>query len=188
MIFKTYTSLYEVAFFNQQCVQHINSFYTHNNVRKKICPRSTLLDVRPHDFTSSGFVDWPFMTVHSWGENPIGNCQSLICTINVGFAFLYQLSNYLIILSGVWKLTIYNNAYSKWSSDAKFFKWSLVLHGVEYDPNTKEYKQRQRELKQLELKRQRELEERPLRRGKSYKFKVLKRVRTHISSALKANQ
>ena len=72
MIFKTYTSLYEVAIFNQQCVQHINSFYTHNNVRKKICPRSTLLDVRPHDFTSSGFVDWPFMTVHSWGENPIG--------------------------------------------------------------------------------------------------------------------
>jgi len=104
--------------------------------------RSTLLDVRPHDFTSSGFVDWPFMTVHSWGENPIG----------------------------VWKLTIYNNAYSKWSSDAKFFKWSLVLHGVEYDPNTKEYKQRQRELKQLELKRQRELEERPLRRGISWPF------------------
>merc|ERR1712029_869282 len=102
--------------------------------------RSTLLDVRPHDYTSSGFVDWPFMTVHTWGENPIGT----------------------------WQLTIHNNAYSKWSSDAKFFKWSLLLHGVEYDPNSPEYKVRQKELEQLERKREQELDQRPLRRGISW--------------------
>jgi hypothetical protein len=24
------------------------------------------------DFSSSGFTNWPFMTTHCWGENPIG--------------------------------------------------------------------------------------------------------------------
>ena len=34
--------------------------------------RSTLLAHRRHDLNRAGFTDWPFMTVHSWGENPIG--------------------------------------------------------------------------------------------------------------------
>ncbi|TRY77950.1 hypothetical protein TCAL_06464 [Tigriopus californicus] len=69
--------------------------------------RSTLLDARPQDFSSSAFIDWPFMTVHTWGENPVGK----------------------------WILEIHNDAYSKWASDAKFFKWSLELFGTETDPN-----------------------------------------------------
>ena len=74
--------------------------------------RSTLLDGRPQDYMSSGFVDWPFMTTHSWGENP----------------------------KGKWFLEIHNDAYSKWASDAKFFRWSLQLYGTEFDPNSEEYK------------------------------------------------
>jgi len=61
---------------------------------------------------SSGFIDWPFMTTHSWGENP----------------------------KGKWFLEIHNDAYSKWASDAKFFRWSLELYGIEFDPNSEEYK------------------------------------------------
>ena len=53
------------------------------------------------------------MTTHSWGENPRGR----------------------------WILEIHNDAYSKWASDAKFFKWSLELHGIQYDPNTQEYRE-----------------------------------------------
>ena len=74
--------------------------------------RSTLLDARPQDYMSSGFIDWPFMTTHSWGENP----------------------------KGKWFLEIHNDAYSKWASDAKFFRWSLELYGIEFDPNSEEYK------------------------------------------------
>ena len=74
--------------------------------------RSTLLDARPQDYMSSGFIDWPFMTTHSWGENPRGK----------------------------WFLEIHNDAYSKWASDAKFFRWSLELYGIEFDPNSEEYK------------------------------------------------
>ena len=74
--------------------------------------RSTLLDARPQDYSSYGFVDWPFMTTHSWGENPRGR----------------------------WILEIHNDAYSKWASDAKFFKWSLELYGLKFDPNSEEYK------------------------------------------------
>jgi len=59
-----------------------------------------------------GYIDWPFMTTHSWGENPRGR----------------------------WILEIHNDAYSKWASDAKFFKWSLELYGLKFDPNSEEYK------------------------------------------------
>ena len=34
--------------------------------------RSTLLALRPHDSSRNGFHSWPFMSVHYWGENPIG--------------------------------------------------------------------------------------------------------------------
>ena len=34
--------------------------------------RSTLLDSRSKDRSSSGFSDWPFMSTHFWGENPTG--------------------------------------------------------------------------------------------------------------------
>ena len=33
---------------------------------------STLLPHRRRDYHSDGFHEWPFMTVHSWGENPQG--------------------------------------------------------------------------------------------------------------------
>ncbi|UYV70978.1 FURIN [Cordylochernes scorpioides] len=35
-------------------------------------PRSTLLDRRPNDTSRAGFKSWPFLTVHSWGEQPNG--------------------------------------------------------------------------------------------------------------------
>jgi len=90
--------------------------------------RSVLLDNRPHDYTSSAFVDWPFMSVHSWGEDP----------------------------TGTWKLEIHNNAYTKWQSDAKFYRMALVLYGIKFDPNTEEYRQRQRELRRLREERERQ--------------------------------
>merc|ERR1719228_3192908 len=70
--------------------------------------RSTLLENRPRDFSTSGFTNWPFMTTHSWGENPIGK----------------------------WILEIHNDAYSNWGSEAKFFRWSLKLYGTQSDPNS----------------------------------------------------
>ncbi|XP_028043564.1 furin-like protease 1 isoform X1 [Bombyx mandarina] len=35
----------------------------------------TLLAPRPHDSSHSGFNSWPFMSVHMWGENPLGEWQ-----------------------------------------------------------------------------------------------------------------
>lgn len=34
--------------------------------------RSTLLAKRPRDLSKAGFNQWPFMSVHTWGENPLG--------------------------------------------------------------------------------------------------------------------
>ena len=59
-------------------------------------------------FEGSGFTNWPFMTVHSWGENPLGK----------------------------WTLEIHNDAYTNWGSEAKFFRWSLKLYGTTFDPNS----------------------------------------------------
>lgn len=33
---------------------------------------STVLTPRPRDIFGKSFINWPFMTVHFWGENPIG--------------------------------------------------------------------------------------------------------------------
>lgn len=37
--------------------------------------RSTLLARRPHDISRAGFDSWPFMSVHTWGEQPFGVWQ-----------------------------------------------------------------------------------------------------------------
>ncbi len=34
--------------------------------------RSNLVAKRPRDYSRAGFNDWPFMTVHMWGESPVG--------------------------------------------------------------------------------------------------------------------
>ncbi|XP_033212963.1 furin-like protease 1 isoform X7 [Belonocnema kinseyi] len=34
--------------------------------------KSTLLAKRPHDVSKAGFHQWPFMSVHTWGERPHG--------------------------------------------------------------------------------------------------------------------
>lgn len=44
---------------------------------------SILLDVRPMDNSRMGFTDWPFMTVHNWGENANGVWKLVV--INRGF-------------------------------------------------------------------------------------------------------
>jgi len=37
--------------------------------------KSTLLARRPHDISRAGFDSWPFMSVHTWGEQPFGVWQ-----------------------------------------------------------------------------------------------------------------
>lgn len=34
-----------------------------------------LILCRPHDVSRQGFTHWPFMSVHSWGESPLGIWQ-----------------------------------------------------------------------------------------------------------------
>lgn len=58
----------------------ISRISLHSGVRGKIkinlispCgTKSNLLDFRRNDLSRRGFKSWPFMSVHFWGENPIG--------------------------------------------------------------------------------------------------------------------
>ncbi|CAG0885462.1 unnamed protein product [Cyprideis torosa] len=59
--------------------------------------RSMLLNLRPNDSSRSGFMRWPFMTVHSWGENPVGVWQLEIQ--NEG-RFLAKITDWGLVLYG----------------------------------------------------------------------------------------
>ncbi|CAB3387799.1 Hypothetical predicted protein [Cloeon dipterum] len=67
--------------------------------------RSTLLDRRRLDVSRAGFNRWPFMTVHSWGETPVG----------------------------IWQLEIHNEG--RYLGRAVLREWSLVLHGTTEPPD-----------------------------------------------------
>ncbi|XP_034948882.1 furin-like protease 1 [Chelonus insularis] len=58
--------------------------------------KSTLLAKRPHDNSKTGFQQWPFMSVHTWGERPHGtwklevhNEGRFVATLNEWGLMLY---------------------------------------------------------------------------------------------------
>ncbi|XP_017958686.1 furin-like protease 1 isoform X5 [Drosophila navojoa] len=59
--------------------------------------RVTLLTSRIHDNSRSGFNQWPFMSVHTWGESPHGNWQLEIH--NEG-RYMAQITQWDMILYG----------------------------------------------------------------------------------------
>ncbi|KAL9873165.1 furin-like protease 1 isoform 1-T12 [Glossina fuscipes fuscipes] len=67
----------------------------------------TLLTPRMHDVSRSGFNQWPFMSVHTWGESPHGN----------------------------WQLEIHNEG--RYMGHALLREWSLIFYGTAQpiDPN-----------------------------------------------------
>ncbi|XP_026493485.2 furin-like protease 1 isoform X1 [Vanessa tameamea] len=62
--------------------------------------RVTLLAPRPHDSSRAGFNSWPFMSVHMWGESPLG----------------------------VWQLEVSNEG--RYLGRATLQDWSLTLYGT----------------------------------------------------------
>ncbi|KAG8186688.1 hypothetical protein JTE90_014762 [Oedothorax gibbosus] len=67
--------------------------------------KSTLLAQRPPDASKSGFNDWPFMSVHMWGENP----------------------------NGIWKLEVINDA--RYGGAALLKEWHMILYGTTQNPD-----------------------------------------------------
>ncbi|XP_042210077.1 furin-like protease 1, isoforms 1/1-X/2 isoform X2 [Homarus americanus] len=68
--------------------------------------KSTLLAQRPHDNSRSGFRSWPFLTVHMWGERPLGK----------------------------WKLEIHNNGNFFTTGATLLEEWILIFHGTRINP------------------------------------------------------
>ena len=67
--------------------------------------RSMILSKRPKDDDSTdGFTKWPFMTTHTWAENP----------------------------RGTWKLFVIFD--SEEPQDGVLFEWTLMLHGTQVSP------------------------------------------------------
>ena len=60
--------------------------------------KSNLLDYRPFDQNEKGFKNWPFMSVHFWGENPNGEW---ILRINNSYKKSAHLLNWTLAFHGV---------------------------------------------------------------------------------------
>lgn len=71
----------------------------HVNLTSPNGTNTMLLSERSQDWSDQGFINWPLMSVHTWGENP----------------------------SGIWKLRINDRSGNKNNGILKDFK--LVLHG-----------------------------------------------------------
>lgn len=86
-------------------VQAITSLRIEDGMRRDISiyltspagTKSLLLPFRPHDRHKDGFHLWPFMTVHTWGEQPQGNW---IFNVNVNHASTVKLEALELILFG----------------------------------------------------------------------------------------
>ena len=68
--------------------------------------KSCLLSTRSEDLSDEGFSKWPFMTTHSWGEDP----------------------------RGMWTLEIKDFGDSK-ANHGVVTEWQLILHGTKLKPN-----------------------------------------------------
>ncbi|XP_033212958.1 furin-like protease 1, isoforms 1/1-X/2 isoform X2 [Belonocnema kinseyi] len=71
--------------------------------------KSTLLAKRPHDVSKAGFHQWPFMSVHTWGERP----------------------------HGIWKLEIHNEG--RYLGRATLHEWALFFYGTSTIPDRKNH-------------------------------------------------
>ncbi|XP_024081475.1 furin-like protease 2 [Cimex lectularius] len=67
---------------------------------------SILLKSRPKDNVFDALDDWPFMSVHFWGEDP----------------------------RGTWKLAVFNDGRRDQEFDGIFNRWQLILYGTDTKP------------------------------------------------------
>lgn len=99
-------------------LEHVQAFITLKASRRGdatlylISPMNTtsmILSKRPKDDDSSdGFTKWPFMTTHSWAENP----------------------------RGTWQLIVIFD--SEEPQEGELYEWTLILHGTKTSPYTKQ--------------------------------------------------
>lgn len=61
--------------------------------------------MRPRDDSRQGFNQWPFMTVHNWGEDPNGNWTLEIH--NEG-AYLGKVDFYYYYYDSIWNLRVHD--------------------------------------------------------------------------------
>ncbi|XP_044017340.1 furin-like protease 1, isoforms 1/1-X/2 isoform X2 [Aphidius gifuensis] len=71
--------------------------------------KSTLLAKRSNDISKAGFHQWPFMSVHTWGERP----------------------------HGTWRLVIHNEG--RYLGRATLHEWALIFYGTATVPDRTEY-------------------------------------------------
>ncbi|VDN50109.1 unnamed protein product [Dracunculus medinensis] len=73
--------------------------------------RSQLLSLRRQDYSSKGFREWPFMSVHFWGENP----------------------------RGIWQLEIADQSMLTIGLHGFVNNISLIIYGTKYQPEYQKY-------------------------------------------------
>lgn len=80
--FLEHIQLYVAISYTSRGALNINITSPHGRIEQCVCisreitsdlgTQTTLLSAREQDKSPEGFIDWPFMSVHNWGENPKG--------------------------------------------------------------------------------------------------------------------
>ena len=88
-------------------LEHVQLFVTidysrrgdlHINVTSPNGTETMLLSEREGDYSADGFTNWPFMSVHTWGENPTGIWQ---LRINDRVKFSHSLNTLFAIIKSL---------------------------------------------------------------------------------------
>ncbi|XP_073835799.1 furin-like protease 1 isoform X2 [Musca autumnalis] len=90
----------------------------------------TLLTPRVHDTSHSGFNQWPFMSVHTWGESPHGNWQLEIH--NEG-RYMAQITQWDLIFYGTEEPAQPDDPFPLNSNKLNSFAAEAERNDVEYD-------------------------------------------------------
>ncbi|XP_037816403.1 furin-like protease 1 isoform X1 [Lucilia sericata] len=92
----------------------------------------TLLTPRVHDTSHSGFNQWPFMSVHTWGESPHGNWQLEIH--NEG-RYMAQITQWDLIFYGTEIPAQPDDPTPSNSKQFSPFRNDMVHNDIDYEPN-----------------------------------------------------
>lgn len=109
-------------------LEHVQLFVTieyskrgslHLNLTSPMGTDTMLLSERPGDYSKEGFKNWPFMSVHTWGEDPSGVWQIRIndrgTEQNQG-----RLVNFKLVMHGTYEQPEYmKNGPRKYQNDEK---------------------------------------------------------------------
>lgn len=104
-----------------------------------------VLSAREADFSKDGFKDWAFMSVHTWGENPVGDWKLSVLDTKGSESNTGILRDYTLVIHGTKEMPdhmkrgnrVYNTEYNKVKDD-RSNSMDYILIGLDDDDSSRQ--------------------------------------------------